>query len=76
MQMQTLIFFKLVHNLLPDAFYCVFLDQKVKIVISEMNWDVFFSKIWQPLINMQQLKKQVNVCFFFLYSPYSRVGLN
>ena len=32
--MQKLIFYKLVHSLLPDAFIFCFLEQKVKIVIS------------------------------------------
>ena len=37
--------------------FCVILDQKVKIVISNRNWDGVFQKYGQPLINMQRLKK-------------------
>ena len=39
--MQNLIFFKLVCSLLPDAFILYFLDQKVKMMSSNLSQDGF-----------------------------------
>ena len=75
--MQNLIFFKLVCSLLPDAFILCFSGPKSK------NGDFYFEpgrgfpKIWQPLHNMQESKKErVKVCFFPSFFPLFMFGLN
>ena len=52
--------------------YCVFLDQKVKIVISNLKWFGVFQKYGSHKLK----KERVKVCFFLSFTPYSYFGLN
>ena len=56
-QMQNLIFFKLVCSLLPDVFILCFLDQKVKMVISNLNQDGVFPKYGSHYTTCNSWKK-------------------
>ena len=56
--------------------YCVFLDQKVKIVISYLKW-VGFSKNMAAIKQHAIVEKMVGEGMFFpFFSPYSCFGLN